>query len=619
MFAEAEIFHMTNKRAVSKVASAAALMLACGLAQAQTTINFEPPTYAPGVAAGQDGWYVPAPAVTPGSVSVSGNIYTFASNPFGITGPASGGLQFLAGECAGVNASGTEFVRSQHAVNFTGGSGVFQVSIDCLGTWDATSTNTTALDNLGSFSYQDSALTRYYQTLLNWGSTGNVATYPGGPTLTNYAATKDKFHVAMGYFTNTSPTAILFATPTAAWADRPINHWYRTTIKWDFVSSGILEVRIQDMTLNTPVDVADVSSRGWFLRGGLNSTYPTPTDARLFTGSAATGNVAAWDNYSYGTATVGSGACCIATGGCSIQTQTACVGSGGFYNGDNVTCAAANCPNAGACCLATGTCITVTSTSCTSQGGIFRGDGSVCSANYCSPWLWNADTVADVGDLPGTSSEVTGRGTAIKNISGNIDLDDADMYKIRVCDKNVFQVTAVGGSSLDTMVWLFDLTGKGIVMNDDSSATNGQSTIGGATGSPLVTANGLYYLAISEFQHTPFDVSSQQLWLFPQASAIVQAAPDGPGAANPLTGWTGATSTLGAYVLTCTGVCSTGCYANCDGSTSIPLLTANDFQCFLNEFAAGNMYANCDGSTAAPTLTANDFQCFLNAYAAGCN
>jgi hypothetical protein len=61
------------------------------------------------------------------------------------------------------------------------------------------------------------------------------------------------------------------------------------------------------------------------------------------------------------------------------------------------------------------------------------------------------------------------------------------------------------------------------------------------------------------------------------------------------------------------------CYANCDGSTVAPVLTANDFQCFLNKFAGGESYANCDGSTASPTLTANDFQCFLNRYAAGCS
>ncbi|MBX3378232.1 MAG: hypothetical protein KF678_14655 [Phycisphaeraceae bacterium] len=62
-----------------------------------------------------------------------------------------------------------------------------------------------------------------------------------------------------------------------------------------------------------------------------------------------------------------------------------------------------------------------------------------------------------------------------------------------------------------------------------------------------------------------------------------------------------------------------GCYANCDQSTGSPLLTANDFQCFLNKYAAGDTYANCDQSTGTPLLTANDFQCFLNKFAAGCS
>ena len=64
--------------------------------------------------------------------------------------------------------------------------------------------------------------------------------------------------------------------------------------------------------------------------------------------------------------------------------------------------------------------------------------------------------------------------------------------------------------------------------------------------------------------------------------------------------------------------CERTCYANCDLSAAAPVLTANDFQCFLNAFAMGASYANCDGSTTIPVLTANDFQCFLNAFAAGC-
>src|ERR1043165_2900289 len=60
------------------------------------------------------------------------------------------------------------------------------------------------------------------------------------------------------------------------------------------------------------------------------------------------------------------------------------------------------------------------------------------------------------------------------------------------------------------------------------------------------------------------------------------------------------------------------CYANCDASTAAPVLNVNDFQCFLNMFAAGLPQANCDGSTTPPVLNINDFQCFVNRFAAGC-
>jgi endonuclease/exonuclease/phosphatase family metal-dependent hydrolase len=60
------------------------------------------------------------------------------------------------------------------------------------------------------------------------------------------------------------------------------------------------------------------------------------------------------------------------------------------------------------------------------------------------------------------------------------------------------------------------------------------------------------------------------------------------------------------------------CYPNCDGSTTPPALTVNDFICFQSLFAAGDPYANCDGSTTSPALTVNDFICFQSAFAAGC-
>ncbi len=66
------------------------------------------------------------------------------------------------------------------------------------------------------------------------------------------------------------------------------------------------------------------------------------------------------------------------------------------------------------------------------------------------------------------------------------------------------------------------------------------------------------------------------------------------------------------------GTLTVGCYANCDGSTSAPVLNVGDFTCFLQRYAGNDPYANCDGSTAAPVLNVADFTCFLQAYAGGC-
>jgi hypothetical protein len=69
------------------------------------------------------------------------------------------------------------------------------------------------------------------------------------------------------------------------------------------------------------------------------------------------------------------------------------------------------------------------------------------------------------------------------------------------------------------------------------------------------------------------------------------------------------------------------CYANCDGSTTPPVLNVEDFTCFINEFAQGlalppfqqtGHYANCDNSTTEPVLNVEDFTCFISAFAAGC-
>jgi hypothetical protein len=60
------------------------------------------------------------------------------------------------------------------------------------------------------------------------------------------------------------------------------------------------------------------------------------------------------------------------------------------------------------------------------------------------------------------------------------------------------------------------------------------------------------------------------------------------------------------------------CYANCDCSTTEPLLNVSDFVCFQTKYAAGDPAANCDGSTIPPILNVSDFICFQQKYAAGC-
>jgi hypothetical protein len=65
-------------------------------------------------------------------------------------------------------------------------------------------------------------------------------------------------------------------------------------------------------------------------------------------------------------------------------------------------------------------------------------------------------------------------------------------------------------------------------------------------------------------------------------------------------------------------VASESCYANCDGSTTTPLLNVQDFTCFFQKFAIGDPYANCDGSTGTPVLNVQDFTCFLQKFAQAC-
>ncbi len=318
------------------------------------------------------------------------------------------------------------------------------------------------------------------------------------------------------------------------------------------------------------------------------------------------------------------GACCLSSGAssCLVTTSTGCTTAGGTYAGDGVACAAANCPPlpTGRCCADDGTCSVLTPFACTSAAGVYGGNGTTCSPNPCVATTYNES--GDTGDLPATAQVAAGSGT-LTRIRGTLTTGDADMFKIRVCDAANFGATTVGNTTVDTILSIYNSNGNGIAHNDDEPApsTVFQSRLSNTFVGPA--GNGDYYIAVTQFNKQATNALGQ-LWINDNTTGHeyrIERAPDGPGAASPLTGWTTATGTGGAYSITFTGACFVvgGCYANCDGSTGSPALTANDFQCFINEYAANHAYANCDGSTGNPALTANDFQCFINKYAGGCS
>jgi hypothetical protein len=126
----------------------------------------------------------------------------------------------------------------------------------------------------------------------------------------------------------------------------------------------------------------------------------------------------------------------------------------------------------------------------------------------------------------------------------------------------------------DTQLWLFRCDGTGVVHNDDNpDATTGlQSRIDNRTN--CITQGGIYLLAISRYNRDAVDANGQLLWRDDTALLRGVRCPDGPGAANPIAGWTGTTSAGGRYVISLQGayfVSDQGCEGGpgqCEGDAT---------------------------------------------------
>jgi DNA-binding beta-propeller fold protein YncE len=164
---------------------------------------------------------------------------------------------------------------------------------------------------------------------------------------------------------------------------------------------------------------------------------------------------------------------------------------------------------------------------------------------------------------------------------------------------NVGVVDTAAMSQIATIPLTPNPTIDGMALSPDGSRlyvshSNGSYTIGNGA---LVIAQGNVLSVVDTATNSQIDSVSG-----PNLAAGLAIAPNGS--------WLGMPNLMSeGMTLVSLG---TPCYANCDGSTTAPILNVADFTCFLNKFASADPYANCDGSTTSPVLNVADFTCFLN-------
>jgi hypothetical protein len=232
-----------------------------------------------------------------------------------------------------------------------------------------------------------------------------------------------------------------------------------------------------------------------------------------------------------------------------------------------VTWSGVNCaPGTGACCMPNGTCDIMTAENCTNAGGTYRGDGTACATANCP--------------VPtGACCTATGCGLSTQS-----------------------ECNTIGGT------W----AGAGTTCNNGQCPTGAcclpdGSCVGGVTSAACTAQSGVFRGPGTACATANCPQPSGGC-CFANGGCLIRTQAECTGFGG---NWLGAGTTCAS--------CPQPCYANCDASTTAPVLNVADFSCFLNRFAAGDSYANCDLSTSAPVLNVQDFSCFLNQFAAGCS
>jgi len=251
----------------------------------------------------------------------------------------------------------------------------------------------------------------------------------------------------------------------------------------------------------------------------------------------------------------------------------------------------------GACCLLNGTCAILAPNACTIQNGVYRGDNTTCAAPCPQPCAnVSAAINGPASGWPVTHGQQNGR-----------------LFRDGVPDNCTIAVAggaAVAGSYNYDKFDFTNSTGAAacvtVAVNTTCAGTSfiyGGAYVGG------------YNPALPDQNNVASFGSS------PNPSGIMSFnVPAGAAFSVVFTETTAGTSCPN-YTFQVVGNCTGGggsCYANCDLSTTAPILNVADFICFQIKYAGGDSYANCDGSTVPPVLNVADFICFQTKYAAGC-
>ena len=146
---------------------------------------------------------------------------------------------------------------------------------------------------------------------------------------------------------------------------------------------------------------------------------------------------------------------------------------------------------------------------------------------------WEGDLINDAKDSA-ASAQLISTGGPVLTISGTLGggpllgpVDFVDMYLIRLENPGILRISTAGGSfggdaAFDSQLFLFkaggvpgDLKAGGLLANNDADDGNTGSLIGPAAtdGSGfVVSAPGLYFIAISAFGTNPFTSGGDPIW-----------------------------------------------------------------------------------------------------------